>query len=182
MLTVPINTYAMAVAVEHVMRAGGEFWSSFTSTVFRDVQHRPLDYVMRRLDADWAAEVGDAMATSDEDVPEASLSKDAIELFVSTVSDVPMCTHFDGVLSFAEWSMIFADTINMADDDNERTIHVALVHTAATQHVFLCAWQVSQERNLELLRAEAEDAAREDNGAGDTASDASDDDADSAGE
>jgi hypothetical protein len=65
-------------------------------------------------------------------------------------------------MSFGEWSTCFADTLTMGDDDQERAVHVALVRTEATRHVFLCAWQVSQERNLELLTKEAEDAIADD--------------------
>ena len=85
------------------------------------------------------------------DVGNHTLSDDALQTFVGTIADVPSATSFDGVMSFAEWSTCFADTMTMGVDGHERTVHVALVRTNATGHVFLCAWQVSQERNLEPL-------------------------------
>lgn len=162
LLSIASNSFAMAVAVEHVMRAGGEFYTSFNSAVFADVQSDPVAYVMRRLDDEWETDVGDRTQTSDADARDHILSDDALCTFVETIDDVPAATRFDGVMSFGEWSMCFADTLTMGDDEQECAVHVALVRTEATKHVFLCAWQVSQERNLELLAKEAEDAIADD--------------------
>ena len=158
LLTVIKNTWALAVATEHVLRAGGEFFTSFTSTVYADVQRDPKTYVMRRLDDDWEGEVGDGLGTSEADVVDERLSAEGLDLFISTVQDVPIRSRFHGVVSFNEWTTTFMETLNMAEEDgDDLTVHVMLIRTDTTGHVFLCTWQVSKERNLELLKAEAED-------------------------
>ena len=86
-----------------------------------------------------------------------AITKDGILEYMGLVANTfADNVKFHGVLLYSEWSELFADTINMAEDEtSDRTVHIVIIMRTGKTHGFVTAWQTSRERNMLLYKAEA---------------------------